>query len=411
LSVRHVHILAALSLCVSGLAWGDPPPAESSDQPPAPTGSFFSSLKQAFRQDLNYEVVRGHFDVGASPATRFYCLVDIRTGKNEEYGVGGETFVRPDGMTGIKAGAVSPDSCSKVEEQGRLVTSGYVVKLGPKATPTPSTPKAAMSAPATRDTAAPASAPPTSAAPASTAERIDVAGIRLGMSPEQVRAVLRTRLLQNYFESADTLGSSPGAHVSTRAVSGSRFVNEIGAWTAGSSDEAELYEVMFTPVPGKERVMAIVHSTRYPSGTGVSAVSLQSGLVAKYGGYAAPGELPEAPTWRLQSNGTMLTGDACGHRSVLGGLGKIDGNAPSRGNLALKTTPDEFRSQIEQCGVAIVTEDQTGSNRTVDAFTVTAYSPSIGLDGATALSQIIQATGGSSSKSAARSNEAATPTL
>lgn len=406
MSVRRVHILAALSLWVSSIAWSNPPPAGSSDQSHAPTGDFFSSLKQAFRQDLNYEVVRGHFEVGTPPsATRFYCLVDIRTGKNEEYGVGGETFVRPDGMTGIKAGAVSPDSCSKIEEQGRLVTSGYVVKLGPKATPAQSTPRTVTPAVPLQDTATPP-ATPVPNRPAGATDRIDVAGIRLGMSPEQVRAVLKARFLQNYFESMGTLGSAAG----TRAP-GTRFVNEIAAWTAGTSDAAELYEVMFTPVPAKERVMAIVHSTAYPSGAGVSAGSLQSGLVAKYGGYAAPGELPEAPTWRLQTNGTMLTGDACGRRGVFGGLGKIDGNAPSRGNLALKTTADEFRYQIEQCGTAIVTEDQSVANRAVDAFTVTAYSPSIGLDGATAAGQIIQTTAGSSAKSAARSNETATPTL
>jgi hypothetical protein len=70
---------------------------------------------------------------------------------------------------------------------------------------------------------------------------------------------------------------------------------------------------------------------------------------------------------------------------------------PARANLALKSSADEFRFQIEHCGVAIVTEDHFIANggalredRLVTRFTVTAYSPTIALDGATTATRLIQ---------------------
>ena len=90
---------------------------------------FFASLKQGLEQDLNREVVRGHFDVGSAPKVhRYYCLVDPKTGRTEKNGVAGQPFVRADGMTGLRGGAVSPLSCADAEQKGFLVTSSYMVK-------------------------------------------------------------------------------------------------------------------------------------------------------------------------------------------------------------------------------------------------------------------------------------------
>jgi hypothetical protein len=55
---------------------------------------------------------------------------------------------------------------------------------------------------------------------------------------------------------------------------------------------------------------------------------------------------------------------------------------------------------MDRCGIAIVTEDHSTANRSapreeriVTRFTVTAYSPSIGLEGATTAAQLIQSAG------------------
>jgi hypothetical protein len=113
---------------IAGSAVADPPvssPPADADTPP-PSGNFFSTLKQAFKQDLDKEVVRGHFDVGTAPDShRYYCLVDTKTGKREENGVAGQPSLAADGTTRIKAGAVSLYSCAQAERQGILITVGY----------------------------------------------------------------------------------------------------------------------------------------------------------------------------------------------------------------------------------------------------------------------------------------------
>jgi hypothetical protein len=144
-------------------------------QTPAPTGNFFSSLKQAFKQDLNRDVVRGHFDVGSPPDThRFYCLVDAKTGKSESNGVAGELVLRSDGMTGVKAGAVSFYSCVTAEQQGILVTTGYTLSpsLRSKVASAPPAPSASSAPPASPAPSAPTTspAPPASSSPPAPAD-------------------------------------------------------------------------------------------------------------------------------------------------------------------------------------------------------------------------------------------------
>ena len=132
--------------------------AGDAQAPAVPSGNFFSSLKQAFKQDLDREVVRGHFDVGSPPDThRYYCLVDAKTGKSEANGVAGEPVQRPDGMTGIKAGAVSFYSCVTAERQGILVTSGYTLSPAIRSKTAPA-PAAANATPASNAPPAPAAA-------------------------------------------------------------------------------------------------------------------------------------------------------------------------------------------------------------------------------------------------------------
>jgi hypothetical protein len=223
-------------------------------------------------------------------------------------------------------------------------------------------------------------------------EKIDVAGVRLGMSPDQVRAMLKSKKLLNYYESAETLGNFGG-----------HFVNVIAAWTP--EEEGEAYEVMFTPVPGKERVMAIVHSAAYSPANAVREAAVENGLVTKYSGFSRANDLPRSPTWRIQSGGNVLVGDPCNRRGIFGGLGELKLGTATRQNLALRTTPEEFRFQIDSCGVAIVTEDHSTANgdapredRVIARFTVTAYSPSIAFEDATTAARLIQTAGDTAGK-------------
>jgi SnoaL-like domain len=160
-------LLAALLLLTSTQVGRADPPAGA--QPAETQGGFLASLRQAFSENLDREVVRGHFDVGSPPNTRrYYCLVDPKTGKREPSGVSGETVQRRDGMTGIKSAVVSPLSCLDAEQKGMLVTADYkligkaVTAANPPAS-APTLPAPAAAVPSSQPVAAAAAPAPVAA--------------------------------------------------------------------------------------------------------------------------------------------------------------------------------------------------------------------------------------------------------
>jgi hypothetical protein len=370
----------ALSLLTVGVAVALPQEGANLPAPVVvPKEGFLSTLKQAFKEDFDHEVVRGHFEAGSAPDMhRYYCLVDAKTGRREPKGVSGELVTRSDGMTGIKGGAVGLFACDTAEQQGILITNGYVLK-GPAAAANAS-PSAAPSVPAVPAVPAAPMPPPTRAevhAPIdSAAATLDVAGLRLGMSVNEVRGVLKAKDLLDSFESREFLGRPSAAR---------RFVNVIVARTA----DEESYAVMFTPVPGRERAMAIVHATHYGRGADIDERALARELVKKYGGSAGSETLPSSPMWRVQKDGQVSVSDSCTRRQAIGALDAERSWLDRTPNLALETTPDEFLTQIDHCGVAILTEDHSSSPDGT-RLTVIAYSPSIAFDGATTAAQLMQ---------------------
>jgi hypothetical protein len=422
------------------------PAASAADTPSEwhsmPQDGIFSSIKQNLRES-EQEVVRGHFDLGEPPNVhRYYCIVSPKSGRREPNGVLGDTVARPDGMTGIKIDTVSMYTCARAEQKGYLVSMGYVLlgaalaRAAPPAPvtaaasappPTAATPPAAVLPAAALPTAAPTSVapPPPVAAPLPpvrmAADKIDVAGVKVGMSPDAVRAVLKSKNLRQFKEWTESLSSLSAAGASQPIPNG-RFVNVIAAWTPPTTATAdgdfegagESFEVMFTPVPGGERAMAIIHTQGFSRQDAIRETALDEGLVKKYGGYVAAGALPESVTWRLQSDGSVQVGDACGRRGTFGGLGTLSVASP-RENLALRRTPQELQSQVERCGDATVTADHFTPNggalpadRLVTRFTVTAFSPALGLEGARKAAQLVQAAGPASK---ARAKDGKTPDL
>jgi hypothetical protein len=401
-------------------ALADTPAAASAagtDEPQTmPQDGFFSSITQNLREG-NQEIVRGHFDLGEPPNVhRYYCLVDPKSGRREPNGVLGDPIKRPDGMTSVNGHDVSMYTCAKAEQKGYLVTQGYVVPANVARTASASSAAAPAAAAATAPAAASPAAtavppaagvatatPPPPLPPRVSADRIDVAGVKLGMSPDEVRAALKSKRLHDFKEWPETLSYSDKG--TSHPVAS--FVNVMAAWTAPASSgddtfdtEGEVFEVMFTPVPGHERAMAIIHSEGFTPASAVHESVLDAGLLKKYGGYVTPGELPDAVTWRFQRDGSVQVGDACGRRGTYGGLGGLAVSNTPRQNLALKRTPDELRAQIDRCGIAVVTEDHytlnggaLAADRLVTRFTVTAFSPALALDGATTAAQLIQAAG------------------
>ena len=398
---------------VSGAAIGEGANPEAPAVPEAPKTlpqeGFFSSLKQAVNKGSDHEVVRGHFDLGDPPNThRYYCLVDSKTGKREPNAVLGTAVPGPGGMTAVRDSSVSMYSCATAERAGMLVSTGYPTggaPAPPRVLPGEGQSQQSMppiSTPAPRNASPPASL--------YSGEHFDVAGVRLGMSPDEVRAVLRSKNLPAYCEAMEMLGHLPNA----------RFMNMIS--TSGGdtlTGEGETFDVMFTPVPGKERAMAIVHSVGYSPAHAVRETALESGLIKKYGGFAPGASLPASPTWRIQNGGAVLVGDPCNGRGTFGGVIGLNGGIGPRQNVALQTTAEEFKSQIEGCGIAIITEDHSTANgnapradRIIKRVTVTAYSPSLGLEGATAAGQLGRTAGDSKGKTGeSGAREAPAPNL
>lgn len=357
-----------------------------------PQENILSSITESLRLDPDHEVVRGHFDLGSPPnAHRYYCLIDAKSGRREPNGVLGNPVRLPDGRTGLKIDSVSLYRCDDAETRGMLITAGYVPNTpgGAPAALSPHVPNA-----------------PTASAPAASPGKIDVAGVKLGMPLDQVRALLKSKNLREYNESMETLSYWDAAKIAMRPLAHGRFVSSIAAWSvpvAGDpmNVDGEAFEVMFTPVPGGQRVMAIVHSVGYSLANAVREIALENGLVGKYGGYTQAGDLPDAPTWRLQRGGNVQVGDSCERRAMFGGLGGLNLADRPRENIALKTPLAELQFEVEHCGVAIVTEDHytanggaLGADRLVTRFTVTAYSPSVALAGAKSAAQLIQAAKG-----------------
>jgi hypothetical protein len=442
--------LAAILACGSGVL-ADQPAASSAGANELPNSmpqdGLFSSIKQSLKQG-DQDVVRGHFDLGSPPNVhRYYCLVDPKSGALEPNGVLGDPISRVDGMTGIKSNAVSLYRCATAEQQGILVTEGYVLSgraaLGvarAQRAQTPAAPPLQSPAPAPAQvsvapasSASPIVAPGALAAPAPPApapmpakiDRVDVSGVRIGMSLDEARAVLKSKRLPQYKEWTETLSYVDGGKGTPQSVPNGRFVNAIAAWSApaavaGDSRESagEAFEIMFTPEPGKERAMAIIHSVGYALPHAIHERALEDGLVKKYGGFSAAGDLPQSPTWRIQSGGEVAIGDACNRRGLFGGLGELDLAGAARENLALKKPLEEFQYQVERCGSAIVTEDHFTTNagalaedRLVTRYTVTAYSPVLAYEGARAARQLIRAGGHEASKSDAKARSEPAPDL
>src|ERR1700737_2170088 len=208
-----------LSLGGTSSASADPPagtqteassmPSSSDAQTSLPQQGVFSSLKQAFNKDFDHEAVRGHFDLGSPPNThRYYCLVDAKTGKREPNGVLGEPAPMADGRTGFKGSSVSLYSCDNAEKQGMLVTTGYVLSVGAGGVIAPaSQAQKHAGTPALADV---------------TPDKVDVAGVKLGMSPDEVRAILKSKKLMDYHESTETLGHFDSARDALQPIANGR---------------------------------------------------------------------------------------------------------------------------------------------------------------------------------------------
>jgi hypothetical protein len=121
-------------------------------------------------------------------------------------------------------------------------------------------------------------------------ESLDIAGVKLGMTADEVRAVLKARKsrVQEYLATLTYVDSTTQL---PRRIPDSMFVNVMVQTIRPARDEpTETLTVFFSPIPGHEQVVAVTRRNQYPRDGEVREVDVQRSLANQFG------ELPtEAP--------------------------------------------------------------------------------------------------------------------
>jgi hypothetical protein len=114
-------------------------------------------------------------------------------------------------------------------------------------------------------------------------EPLGIAGVRLGMTADEVRAVLKARKYPMR-EFQATLSYMDKVTQLPVHIPDSIFINtmvQTGPRTRG--EPVEKLRVYFSPAPGNERVVAVSHHVEYPRGREVREAALQKAFADKYG--------------------------------------------------------------------------------------------------------------------------------
>lgn len=114
---------------------------------------------------------------------------------------------------------------------------------------------------------------------------VDVAGVKLGMSPEEVRAVLAARKLTGSKEFKHTIAYPDPVTHQYQSIQGTEYLYAIVGWIGSfaPTDNWQTIDVVFSPQPGHERVVEVSRVVNYSSGDAVALQTLRTQLVGKYG--------------------------------------------------------------------------------------------------------------------------------
>lgn len=238
----------------------------------------------------------------------------------------------------------------------------------------------------------------------------DILGTKLGMTPEEVRPLIKSRRLQNYLELSQNLAypdpvtrvavTIPNAHILTfmLAATGNR-----GYGAFGSLDAAfENFSVAFTPVPGGERAVQITHHVGLTNDNALREDNFYEALIRKYGSPAKAERRNQTALW--------LFGKHSGPPNyciTLGGMqARLDGAtkdmkvveaeaAPDALDLLMRSFPTGaldkvtyFAQEASTCGDAILqvrwgdpNPTAPDTDRIVTEYEIDLFGPSIAADG------------------------------
>jgi hypothetical protein len=255
-----------------------------------------------------------------------------------------------------------------------------------------------------------------SACQSASMQDVDIVGLKLGMSVDEVRTALKSQNLGKYKEWTQNLAYQDETMAATgstmRPVSNGSYINVIAAWRPSPPlvdyiGEGESFLVVFTPVPGNERAAWIRHAVGYTIAKAIRLVDLENGVAKKYGEFrrASQTVIQANPTWLLGPQGLTYTDNSFNACNVpafqtyrdLGTLEYDEFDNQHFANFILALRPDFFKSNAH-CGSVILKEASYVQNyqapvdaRIVTRYTVTAFSPTVALEGGVAASKLSRA--------------------
>lgn len=388
--------LVTIILVGHALLLGSDGYAQTDSSAPPPKKGFLSSLGDSFKQAIDPKAVRGYFDAAGQ---RYYCLVDTKTGANQDAAVQGLVTKLDNGSSTINTPTTTTLSCDKVEKLGKLM-----LMAGSTNMPAP------MGGAEQR-----AGAASTSTGIDVSALAIDVSGVKLGMSLDEVRAVLKAKGFGKYKEWTKTLAYMDQINGGgSRMIPNGQWVNVVATWIPpppsqrgpSFTSDGESYFVEFTPVPGHERAILITHTVGYSTANAIRQSTLEDGLAKKYRDFprsTATGT-PASPSWIFEAGGAVHGDAAQACRLVAAVPDELD--IGERGNES--TNSALAGGWPQRCGVAMVMAEQYVQNynaaladRIVTRFSVRAYSTALAIEGRLAAAELVHAAEAATNKAAA----------
>jgi hypothetical protein len=212
----------------------------------------------------------------------------------------------------------------------------------------------------------------------------DLVGLRIGMTPDEVRAIIKSRgwgppakPLNDYEEISKTLlfrDLSVGGGLVTAPVPNGTFLNGLKAGGVRGDGSTDHFNVVFTPVPGHERLISVQWHSGAADNKKPTFEVVENMMLAKYG---RPTYSPPDPNagwyylWSYDSNGML---------HPPGSMKGLDqscayGADPKEGLLTLPRQDPQFAQRPAKCGtivrsVNIAFRAYTGRDTLVEGYVV-----------------------------------------
>jgi hypothetical protein len=262
----------------------------------------------------------------------------------------------------------------------------------------------------------------TASGQAASIQDIDVGGLKLGLTVSEVHTILEAKGLPQSKEYKMYLTFRDDGNAGNSArLPNSDFVSEITAGTIirNAGEDHEEFNIHFSPNPGEERVVGIVHTVTYSPRNAIRLVDFENTIAQKYAEFrrSTDNDLPAARSWMLGLHGLeeLPPASPCSVYSSTGGRAMValpvdrqpDGNLVL--TLALSGTGFASRPwktarcgpvELEVSGVTVQNQHAPLQARTITHYTVSIFSSSLADEGFAAAAKLTKAASEASDRAA-----------